>query len=104
MTDKILKIEQRLSDVGYSFFNKNESDSKYSYYHNQDDPLIDVKFEYINDEWELIYSTPPKVSFKTGDKISKSDICRIVSFSTEKMYNLFIGTKIDLLDLAQFAD
>lgn len=104
MTEKILKIEQRLSDVGYQFFNKQDSEAKYSYYHNQKNPIIDIKFEYLSDEWELIYTTPPKIEVENGDLVSSSEICRAVTFSTDTMYNLFVSTKIDLLDMAQFAN
>ena len=99
MTEKILEIENRLEIEGYQFFNKGSQEHKFIYYHNQKNPTFDLKFDYIKDEWEILYCGKSKLKSKKKDIISSSEIQEVSSYDTNMFHNLFIKEKNTITEI-----
>lgn len=110
-TEKILEIEKKLEQDGYTLYNKGVEGAQYIYYHNPKEDLIDLSFNYLRDQWEFYYNGKSKLvtsnKFKKlpkrfateGDSVNTSSITKVCSYKTEEFYELFIDKNKDVLDI-----
>jgi len=100
MTEKIIEIENRLELDGFKFFNKDSKDHKFIYYHNPKNSVFDLKFDYINDEWEILYCGKSKLKSKKKEIVSTSEISSVSFYDTNRMHHLFVKENNSIIELA----
>lgn len=97
---EVIEIERKLEQEGYKSFNKDLKDSKFYYYHNPSEPLIDLKYDFTKDEWEFFYVGKTKLKKKKKQIVSESEISITTTLKTKSLHHMFIKNSNSILEIA----